>query len=187
MTDKNQASSHSAPSVVRVSTVERFKSRVFSVSTDRVRLANGREIDMDIVRHPGSVVLLPMSDANHVILIEQYRHSIERWIWEVPAGRIEPGEDAEDAVRRECEEEIGLVPHRIEAMEALYPTPGFCDEIMRFYRLSDLRPPSSDSTAEKDADEDIRVRTFSVVEARAMITRGAIVDLKTAFGLLRIA
>jgi ADP-ribose diphosphatase len=171
---------------VRLATRVRFKGRVFSVSTDRVRLATGREIDMDVVRHQGSVVLVPMADEDHVILIEQYRYSITRWIWELPAGRIEGGESSEDAVRRECEEEIGLVPHQIQLLGDLYPTPGFCDEVMRFYRVSDLRAPSPDSSAQKDEDEDIRVRTFSLEEARAMLRRGEIVDLKTAYALQRV-
>jgi ADP-ribose pyrophosphatase len=164
----------------------RFKGRVFSVETDRVRMPNGREVDVDVVRHGGSVVLLPMADVDHVILIEQYRYSIDRWIWEAPAGRVEPGEASERAVRRECEEEIGLVPHAIDLIGELFPTPGFCDEVMRFYRLTDLRPPGPDSTAQRDEDEDIYARTFSLAEAKEMVRDGRIVDLKTAFALQRL-
>jgi ADP-ribose diphosphatase len=161
----------------------RFQGRVFSVVTDRVRLPNGREVDMDIIRHPGSVVLMPMADEDHVILIEQYRYSIDRWIWEMPAGRIEPGEGDAEAVKRECEEEIGLVPHRIEALAQLFPTPGFCDEVMRFYRVSDLKPPAPDSEARRDEDEDLRVHTFLLSEAEEMARDGRIVDMKTAYAL----
>lgn len=166
-----------------LSTELRFQGRVFSVVTDRVRLPNGREVAMDIIRHPGSVVLVPMADDTHVMLIEQYRYSIDRWIWELPAGRIEPGESPGDAVRRESEEEIGLVPGHVESLANLFPTPGFCDEVMRFYRLTGLQPPPAGSTAARDEDEDIRVRTFELGEARAMIRDGRIVDLKTAFAL----
>jgi 8-oxo-dGTP pyrophosphatase MutT (NUDIX family) len=161
----------------------RFEGRVFSVHTDRVRLPNGHESDVDIVRHPGSVVLVAIDDRGQVILIRQYRYSIDRWVWELPAGRIEPGESVDAAVGRECEEEIGLVPGRLEAVGAFYPSPGFCDEIMRFYRVSDLRRPPADSTVQRDADEDLTVRTFAIDEARRMVRDGEIVDLKTAFGL----
>lgn len=168
---------------VRLASEPRFTGRVFSVVTDRVRMPNGREVAMDIIRHPGSVVLVPMADDDRVILIEQYRYSIDRWIWELPAGRVEPGESSEAAVRRECEEEIGLVPHRMEAIGELFPTPGFCDEVMRFYRVSDLRVPAGGSPAERDEDEDIRVQTFELGEAQRMVADGRIVDLKTAYAL----
>lgn len=175
------------PRATRLTSTTRFAGRVFSVVTDRVRLPNGREVEMDVVRHGGSVVLVPMTDDEHVILIEQYRYSIERWIWELPAGRIERGESSEEAVRRECEEEIGLVPHRIEMLGELFPTPGFCDEVMRFYRVSDLRAPSPDSTAARDEDEDISVKTFDLNEATEMLRDGRIVDLKTAYALQRLS
>jgi ADP-ribose pyrophosphatase len=161
----------------------RFEGRVFSVYTDRVRLPNGYESDLDVVRHPGSVVLVPLADKDHVILVRQYRYSIDRWIWELPAGRIEPGESVETAVRRECEEEIGLVPGRLEAIGALYPSPGFCDEIMRFYRVSGLSLPPAGSKVQHDADEDLTVRTFGLEDVRRMVREGEIVDLKTGFAL----
>ncbi|HXG87071.1 MAG TPA: NUDIX hydrolase [Vicinamibacterales bacterium] len=159
------------------------KGRIFSVDVDRVQLPSGFTSDMDIVRHPGSVVLLPMPSANEIILIKQYRYSIDRWIWELPAGTLQPAENPAGGAARECEEEIGLVPHRVEQLGAFYPTPGFCDEVMNFFRCSDLRAPASDSTVRKDEDEDLEPRTFTLEEARALIQSGQIVDLKTVAGL----
>jgi ADP-ribose diphosphatase len=170
-------------SPIRLSSRLRFEGRVFSVQSDRVCLPTGREVDIDIVRHGGSVVLIPMADQDHVVLIEQYRYAPDRWLWELPAGRIEKDEEAENAVRRECEEEIGLVPEAVREVGRFYPTPGYCDEVMRFYLVSGLRPPPPDSAARADEDEDIRVRTFTLSEARAMVRDGRIIDLKTAFGL----
>jgi len=163
-----------------------YKGRVFSVEVETVRLPNGREHETAIVRHPPSVVLIPMQDRDHVILVRQYRHAVRRDLWELPAGSVDAGEAAETAARRECEEEIGLVPHRIERLGGLYPTPGYCDEEMIFFRVSDLRPPPADSPNEPDEDEDIHVRTLTTSEARAMVERGEIVDLKTAYGLTLI-
>jgi ADP-ribose pyrophosphatase len=138
---------------------------------------------MEIVRHPGSVVLLATPSDNEIILIRQYRYTIDKWIWEVPAGSLKPNEDPARAAARECEEEIALQPRRVERLRSFYPTPGFCNEEMIFFRCSDLGPPAPDSTAKKDEDEDLEPRTFTLDEARAMLTRGEIVDLKTAVAL----
>ena len=160
-----------------------YEGRVFSVEVERHRFPNGREHEVAIVRHPPSVVLLPVQDDGRVVLIRQYRPSLRRAIWELPAGSLNPGESAEAAAARECEEEIALTPHRIERLCGLYPAPGFCDEELIFFRVSDLRPPAPDSPLRPDEDEDITTRTVPVAEARAMVERGEIVDLKTAYAL----
>jgi len=168
----------------RLSSTESFKGRIFSVTVDRVTMPNGRTVALDMVRHPGSVVLIPMQDDGRVVLIRQYRYALDRWIWELPAGSLDAGEDAAAAAARECEEEIGLVPGRVEFVGAWYPTPGFCTEVMNYYRVSNLRERGADEPpAHKDEDEDIRVHVFALDEARAMVRRGDIVDLKTAWGL----
>ena len=172
------------PGGLCLSSTRSFNGRIFSVTVDRVTVPNGRTVTLDIVRHPGSVVVLPMHDDGHVVLIRQYRYALDRWIWELPAGGLDVGEDPAAAAARECEEEIGLVPGRVEFAGAWYPTPGFCTEVMNYYRLGDLRPPNPDDPqAHRDEDEDIRVQVFPLDEARAMVRRGEIVDLKTAWGL----
>jgi ADP-ribose pyrophosphatase len=127
-----------------------------------------------------------MQDDAHVILIRQYRASIRRELWELPAGSIDEGEAAEAAAVRECEEEIGLVPGIVEPLRGLFPTPGFCDEELIFFRVSELRPADPDSPRKPDEDEDIRPQMFTVAEAKSMAARGEIVDLKTAYGLTLI-
>jgi len=163
-----------------------YKGRVFSVETGRRRFPNGSEHDVAIVRHSPSVVLIPFDGDGRVIVIRQYRAPLDREIWEFPAGRLDEGESAEDAARRECEEEIGLVPHRVEGLGAFDPAPGFCDEQLIFFRVSDLRPPPPDSPNQPDEDEDITTRAMSIAEVRAMLARGEIVDLKTAYALTLI-
>jgi ADP-ribose pyrophosphatase len=168
----------------RLSSTESFKGRIFTVTVDRVTVPNGRTVTLDMVRHRGSVVLLPMQDEGRIVLIRQYRYALDRWIWELPAGSLDAGEDPAAAAARECEEEIGLIPGRVEFAGAWYPTPGFCTEVMNYYRLADLRAPRpGDPKAHKDEDEDIRVHVFTLDEARDMVRRGDIVDLKTAWGL----
>ncbi len=157
--------------------------RIFHHEIDIVKLPTGHTVDMEIVRHPGSVVLLPIPVPGKVILIRQYRYSIDRWIWELPAGSLKPNEDPDRAAARECEEEIGLAPGRVTRLRGYFPTPGFCDEEMIYYRCEDLRPPAPDSTARKDEDEEIEPRVFTIAEARDLVTSGEIVDLKTVAGL----
>jgi ADP-ribose pyrophosphatase len=161
-----------------------FAGRVVSINADRVRLPNGHEATMEVVRHSGSVVLLPMPDTEHVILVRQYRYAIDRWMWELPAGSLDPGEKPEDAACRECQEEIGLVPGRIERLAGFFPTPGYCDEFMNFFKVTGLTTPAAGSpTVHQDEDEDLRVHTFALDEVRRMIRDGDIVDLKTAVGV----
>lgn len=163
-----------------------YSGRVFAVEVDRVRFPNGTEHEVAVVRHPPSVVLIPFHDEQHIILIRQYRPSIRRELWELPAGSLDPGETAEAAAARECEEEIGLVPGRIEPLRGLFPTPGFCDEELIYFRVSELRPPDPDRRRKPDEDEDIRAEILTIANARAMAARGEIIDLKTAYGLTLI-
>jgi len=162
-----------------------FEGRVFRVTVDPVQLPHGGELRMEAVRHPGSVVLIPMPDAEHVVLIRQYRYVIDRWIWELPAGTLQANELPEAAAARECAEETGLVPGRVEPLGAYFPSPGFCDELMNFYRLTELSPAPR-GLATPDEDEDIEPQVFTLTEARAMMARGEIVDMKTICGLALI-
>ena len=165
----------------RLSTERAFTGKVFNIDRDRVRMPNGREVTVDVVRHSKSVVLIPVPEPGHVTLVRQYRYAVNSLLWELPAGSVDPGETPEQAARRECHEEIGLVPATIVRVSAVYPTPGYCDEQMIFFRLSGLE--TTDEQAHVDEDEDIDARTFELREAREMIRRGEIVDMKTIVGL----
>lgn len=160
-----------------------YEGRIFQLDVDRVRLPGRHTVTLEVIRHPGSVVIVPMPSATEVILIRQYRYSIDRWIWELPAGTLKPSEDPLAGAARECEEEIGLVPGSLTRLGAYYPTPGFCDELMIFFRCGDLRAPASDSMVRKDEDEELEPRTFSLVEAQRLVKTGEIVDMKTVVGL----
>ncbi len=156
------------------------RGRAFSTVADRVRLPNGREATMDVVRHPTSVILVPLPDPERVILVRQYRYAVDRWLWELPAGNVEPGEAPEAAARRECAEETGWTAEMVERIGAFYPTPGYCDEVMLFYRLRGLAAVSDPAL---DADEVLEPRVFTLDEARRMIAEGPVADMKTALGL----
>lgn len=161
-----------------------FRGKVFDVDRDRVRMQNGREVVVDVVRHSKSVVLVPVPEPGQVTLVKQHRYAVNQDLWELPAGSVDQGEAPEEAARRECHEEIGLVPATIVRLSALYPTPGYCDEQMIFFRVSGLA--KSDEEAHLDEDEDLQVKTFEVREVREMIRRGEIVDMKTIVGLALI-
>lgn len=164
-----------------------YEGRVFRVCVDRVAYPDGRTVAMDIVRHRGSVVLIPMPSPEWVILIRQYRHVVDRWLWELPAGTVDPGENPETAALRECHEETGKIADRARALASFFPTPGFCDELMHFFLLTELRDRKPDEPAAvQDPDELLTVKEFRLAEAREMVRSGEIVDMKTALGLTLI-
>ncbi len=165
----------------RLTHQRQFSGKVFDVDRDRVRMPNGREVTVDVVRHPRSVVLVPIPEPGYIILIRQFRYAVNRWLWELPAGSVDEGEQPEAAAKRECHEEIGQVPDTIVRLAALYPTPGYCDEEMLFFRVSGLSVPSE--PAALDEDEDIEPKLMTIADARDMIRHGEITDMKTVVGL----
>jgi ADP-ribose pyrophosphatase len=168
----------------RLSSEHVFKGKVFSVDRDTVKMPNDRTVTVDVVRHSKSVVLVPVPEPGKLILIRQYRYAVNAHLWELPAGSVDEGETPEQAARRECHEEIGLVPATIVRLAAMYPTPGYCDEEMVFFRLSGLE--TSAEQRHVDEDEDIEAKTFALRDVREMVRRGEIVDMKTvvAVGLI---
>lgn len=161
-----------------------YKGRVFNITVDILKFADGRQVKMECVRHPGSVVLLPMAAPDRIVLVRQYRYVVDRWLWELPAGTLEPDESLEAAALRECHEEIGKIAGDVRKLLTLFPSPGFCDEAMNFFLLTNLRDPHhDDAAAHQDPDEILNVREFSVQEVREMVKRGEIEDMKTVVGI----
>lgn len=161
-----------------------FDGRIFKVHVDRVKFPNGNTVNVEVVRHPRSVVLIPMPDPEHVVLVRQYRYPVDEWLWEVPAGSLDPDEEPQAAAMRECHEEIGKVPRNTVLVGSFLPTPGYCDEEMLVYRLDGLDEPSGE--AAMDEDEIIEPHVFRLAEAQEMVRRGEIRDMKTVVGLALI-
>lgn len=169
------------PDIERLESSTVFTGKVFSIARDRLRMPNGGTVTLDVVRHPRSVVLVPIPEPGRVVLVRQFRYAVNAFLWELPAGSVDAGESPEHAAVRECHEEIGLVPSTVVRLAALYPTPGYCTEEMIFFRVAGLEEPTE--AAAPDEDEDIEVRTVELREAREMVRRGEIVDMKTIVGL----
>jgi ADP-ribose pyrophosphatase len=161
-----------------------YRGRVFELVRENVTLANGVTTDMDVIRHPGAAVMLPMPDPETVILIRQYRHAAGGYIWEIPAGTLDPGEAPLDGARRELAEEIGFSADRWEKLGEAVPVPGYADERLHLFLAEDLRP----ATQSLDADELLHVHAVPLGEALAMVDAGEIQDAKTVcafFHLIR--
>lgn len=160
-----------------------FRGPVFHVTTDQVQEPSGIRARRDVVRHPGSIVVLAVDDHRpepRVLLERQYRHAAGGYTWELPAGSMDPGESALAAARRELLEETGYRARRWQRALKFYPSPGFLDEIMSVYLARGLRP----GPAQPEEDEVITVRFFPVSAALKMIQRGRVGDGKTIAGLL---
>ena len=157
-----------------------YDGKVLALDLDEVVEPGGVHARREVVRHRGSVACLAVHDDGRLVLVRQYRYPVNASVWELPAGRLDPGESPEQAARRELEEEVGLRAGRLEKLAEYWTTPGFCDEAMHLYRATGLR----EVPARPEADERIEVLTTSFGEAREMITRGEVREGKTLVALL---
>lgn len=156
--------------------------RVFEVLAESIRLPSGRGQELDIVRHPGAVAIAALDDDGRLVLVRQYRHALERETLEIPAGRLEKGEEPLAAARRELEEETGLVAGRWERLRVLAPAPGFCSERVHLFRAESLREVAGGGLP-PDADEEIRLERRRPEE----IVSSTIEDAKTLIAALLVS
>ncbi len=164
---------------------------VFSFTTDEVEEPGGVRARRDVIRHSGSVVVLAVDDAARavrkaeprILLERQYRHAAQSMMWELPAGRIDDGETALTAAKRELLEETGYSARQWKRILHFYVSPGFLDETMTIYLARGLEA----GEAQPEADERIAVRFFTLSEAKRMALQGRIRDAKTICGVLWLA
>ena len=159
-----------------------FSGKVFDVTVDTIK--EGDLIyQRDVVRHPGSAVIVPVFADETVALVKQYRHPAVRYLLELPAGTLNPDERPEVGAARELEEELGYVAGKLEKLNEFFVSPGFCEEKMWVYLATELSP-----TQQKlDEDEVIEIVQVSFIEALEMIAAGEIEDAKTIVGLMLAA
>jgi ADP-ribose pyrophosphatase len=160
-----------------------YKGRVFDVTVDRFAddAEGGREFDIEIVHHNGGAGILPVDDDGQVVLIRQWRYPLGRASIEVPAGRIEEGDDPEATARRELEEEAGLRASHVELLAAVYPAPGYTTEKVWIYLATGLEEVGQNL----EEDERVEVLRMPLEEALAAVASGEIDDAKTIIALLR--
>lgn len=156
------------------------KTPIFTVTTDRAKDPEGFEIKRAIVQHGGSAVMMPVDDKDRVLLVRQYRLPARKYLWELPAGRMDPGETPLQAAKRELVEETGYRAKRWTKLMSFWPSPGFLAEKMTIYLAEQL-------TAGKQAlmeDERIEMRWFAKKEVADLIDAGKLEDGKTTLGYL---
>lgn len=164
----------------RVSGTRVYSGRVVSLDVDEVAEPGGVVATREVVRHRGSVAALAVHDDGRIVLVRQYRYPVEDMVWELPAGRLDPGETPAEGAARELEEEVGLQPASVEPLMIFYTTPGFCDERMHLFRATRLKPVPP----RPEADERIEILACTLEEARAMVDRGEIREGKTLVAVL---
>ncbi len=153
-----------------------FEGRILTLEVDRVRLPDGGESEREVIRHPGAAVMVPVTKAGEVLFVRQFRYAAGEVLLELPAGKLDSGEDPADCASRETAEETGYRPHTVEKMGEFYTAPGFCDELIRAFLVTDLVPAPE---VEADGDELVEVIPMTVVEYTEMVARGEIRDAKT--------
>jgi len=166
-----------------LSSVEVYRGPAFWVTTDQVLEPGGVRGRRDIVRHTGSVVILAVDETHsepRVLLVRQYRHAAQQYLWELCAGRIDPGESELTGAKRELLEETGYAAARWKRILKFYASPGFVAETMSLYLATGLRP----GTAQPEEDEVIEIRFFPLSTLVRMVVAGRIQDGKTISGVL---
>jgi ADP-ribose diphosphatase len=160
-----------------------YEGRVFSVRRDRVREPGAVEVTRDVVVHFGSVVLLPVFPGGEILLVRQYRHAVGCFLWELVAGRIEPGESPLAAARRELAEETGYTARRFRKLMDVFPTPGFLSEHMVVFACDGLAA----GKAHPEADERIETHRFTLRRLERMMRTGRLRDAKSIASILYYA
>jgi len=160
-------------------TVTLYEGRIFKLLRENVTLNNGVTVDLDVIHHPGASAMVPLSGNGTVILIKQYRHALRDFIWEIPAGTLDPNETPIECAKRELIEETGFSANTWQKLGEITPVPGYSNERIHMFLASDLVPARQDL----DKDEVLDVHEVPLDEAVQMIHEGAIQDSKTISGL----
>jgi len=169
------------------STTRLYAGKVVNLDLDTVRFPDGSTGQLEMLRHPGAAAVVPFLDPPkdadpRVVLIRQFRHAADGYIWEVPAGRLDQGEPPESCAARELEEETGMRARRLERLVTIYTTPGFTDERIHLFLADGLDPGAE----HREADEFMELHTLPWSLVLAMVEGGEIVDAKTLVSLLYV-
>jgi len=157
-----------------------YSGRAVRLRVDTVQMPSGRQTTREVVEHSDCVAIVAIDNGDNVLLVNQYRQAIGKELLEIPAGGIDPGEDATAAVRRELREETGFLPRRVERLGGFYSSPGFCTEYLHLYLALDL----VSSPLQAEDTEIIKVVRMPVSQIPELLSSGRICDAKSIAGLL---
>ena len=158
-----------------------FEGKIIKVCRDEVELENGKVASREVVLHSGGVCVIPITDDNCVLMVKQYRYPMKKALLELPAGKLEYGENHYDCGLRELREEVGMLANSYEYLGAIYPTPAYVSEQIHLYLAKDLVPDAQ----QLDADEFLDVIKMPLKEAVKLVLSGEICDSKTQIGILK--
>jgi ADP-ribose pyrophosphatase len=169
----------------RVESRRVYTGKVISLDVDVVRFPDGSVGELEMIRHPGASAIVPfLSDPRgedpQVLMIRQYRYAAERYLLEIPAGRLDPGEDSRDCALRELKEETGCSAEQVDHLFTMYTTPGFTDEKIHLFMATGLVAGES----KRESDEFLDLEPMPLSRALELVETGEIKDAKTALGLL---
>jgi len=156
-----------------------YTGKVVTLNVDTVQLPNGVTIDLETIRHPGAAAVVPMKDDGTVVLIRQFRHAAGGFIYEIPAGKLSPGEEPLHCAARELEEEVGYRASSFELLSSIFTAPGFADEVIHVYKATGL----TQGRQQLDRDEVLEIVEMPLEQAIRRIHDGTIRDGKTIVGL----
>ncbi|MDB6092240.1 MAG: hydrolase [Gammaproteobacteria bacterium] len=158
-----------------------FRGRIITVTTDEVKLPNGHRAELEVVHHPGGAAAVAIDSQERVCLLRQYRYVAEGWLWELPAGKLEPNEPPLITAQRELVEEAGVSARRWDSLETYLSSPGIFTEVLHLFLATGIEPAA---TAHEHA-EVIEIHWVPFTEACEWAVSGKIRDGKTAMGLVR--
>ncbi|MDE5052072.1 NUDIX hydrolase [Niallia taxi] len=164
-----------------ISTKEIFKGRIISLQVDEVLLPNGNTSTREIIKHPGAVAVIAITEDDKLVVVEQYRKAFEKAIIEIPAGKLEKDEEPAVCASRELEEETGYGCKNLEHITSFYTSPGFADELVHIYLAKGLY--KKEDAAGLDEDEFVNLMEISLEEALVLIKEQKILDAKTMYAV----
>lgn len=159
-----------------------FHGNILGLRKDTVCLPDGNTAQREVIEHPGGCCVAALNEQNRLLMVRQFRYAVGRELWELPAGKLEPGEDPMVCAARELEEETGYRTEQLISLGAFYPTPAYCQEIIHMYYTRQLVP----TRQHLDRDEFLEVASIPFEQAAAMVKSGEIADGKTALAILKL-
>ncbi|MBL4954061.1 NUDIX hydrolase [Neobacillus sp. YIM B02564] len=160
---------------------EIYSGKIITLELHEVELPNGKQSKREIVKHPGAVAIIALTEDNKMVMVEQYRKALERTIVEIPAGKLEKGEEPASCARRELEEETGYVCESLELISSFYTSPGFSDEIIHVFLATGLT--KKENAAAMDEDEFVNLEELTLKEALQYVKEQKIYDAKTIYAV----